>query len=87
MVNKAIIIGNLGRDPETRFAESGTTITNISVATSERWTKDGEDQEQLAGAFASAVKTGRTQAATALEKEIKKRQNGTEWCFSTSSLR
>ena len=46
MINKAIIIGNLGRDPETRFAESGTTITNISVATSERWTKDGEDQEK-----------------------------------------
>ena len=47
-VNKAIIIGNLGQDPETRYTQSGAAVTNISVATSESW-KDknsGEKQEQ-----------------------------------------
>ena len=36
-INKVILIGNLGRDPETRFATSGTQITNITVATSDSW--------------------------------------------------
>src|SRR6266852_6266599 len=47
-VNKVIIVGNLGRDPETRYAPEGGAITNISVATSETW-KDkasGEKQEK-----------------------------------------
>ena len=47
-VNKVILIGNLGRDPETRYMPSGGAITNISVATSETW-KDkqtGEQQER-----------------------------------------
>ena len=47
-VNKVILIGNLGQDPETRFTQSGEAVTNISVATSESW-KDkqtGEQQER-----------------------------------------
>lgn len=47
-VNKVIIIGNLGNDPETRYAASGNAITNITVATSETW-KDkqtGQPQER-----------------------------------------
>jgi single-strand DNA-binding protein len=36
-VNKVILIGNLGRDPETRFLPSGDAVTNISIATSEKW--------------------------------------------------
>ena len=36
-INKVILIGNLGRDPETRFTAEGTAITNITVATSESW--------------------------------------------------
>jgi single-strand DNA-binding protein len=47
-VNKAIIIGNLGRDPEVRSAQSGAKIVNLSVATSETW-KDrvsGERREK-----------------------------------------
>jgi single-strand DNA-binding protein len=36
-VNKVIIIGNLGRDPETRYLPSGEAVTNISVATTEKW--------------------------------------------------
>ena len=46
-VNKAIIVGNLGRDPETRYLPSGEAVTNISVATTDTW-KDkasGEKKE------------------------------------------
>jgi single-strand DNA-binding protein len=46
-VNKVIIIGNLGRDPETRYMPEGGAITNISVATTETWKdKQGEKQEK-----------------------------------------
>lgn len=47
-VNKVIIVGNLGKDPETRFMPSGGAVTNISIATSESWKdKDsGEKQER-----------------------------------------
>lgn len=47
-VNKVILVGNLGKDPEVRYTPSGTAVTNITVATSETW-KDkntGERQEQ-----------------------------------------
>lgn len=47
-LNKVILIGNLGKDPETRYAPSGDAICNITVATSETW-KDkatGEKKEQ-----------------------------------------
>ena len=46
-VNKVILIGNLGRDPETRYMPEGGAITNISVATTEKWKdKTGEMQEK-----------------------------------------
>lgn len=46
MVNKAILIGNLGRDPEVRFTASGRAVANFTVATSERWTdQDGNKKE------------------------------------------
>lgn len=47
-VNKVIVLGNIGKDPETRYTASGTAITSLSVATSEAW-KDkttGEKQER-----------------------------------------
>ncbi len=47
-INKVILVGNLGADPETRYTPSGTAITTIRVATSESW-KDkqtGEQQER-----------------------------------------
>jgi len=41
-----IITGNLGRDPELRYAPSGSAVASMSVATNERWTdKDGKKQE------------------------------------------
>ena len=46
-VNKAIVLGNLGRDPETRYMPDGGAITNISIATTETWKdKQGEKQEK-----------------------------------------
>ena len=46
-VHKVILIGNLGRDPETRYMPDGGAITNISVATTETWKdKQGEKQEK-----------------------------------------
>ncbi|PYQ44600.1 MAG: single-stranded DNA-binding protein [Acidobacteria bacterium] len=46
-VNRVILIGNLGRDPEIRYTQGGETIANFSLATSERWTgKDGQKQER-----------------------------------------
>ena len=46
-VNKVILIGNLGRDPETRYMPEGGAITNISIATTEKWKdKNGEMQEK-----------------------------------------
>ena len=47
-VNKVIIVGNCGQDPETRFMPSGGAVTNLSIATSESW-KDkntGDQQER-----------------------------------------
>ncbi len=46
-VNKAIIIGNLGKDPEMRYMPSGDAICNFSIATTDSWKdKSGEKQEK-----------------------------------------
>lgn len=46
-VNKVILVGNLGRDPEVRYMPDGAAITNISVATTDAWKdKNGEKQER-----------------------------------------
>jgi single-strand DNA-binding protein len=46
-VNKVILIGNLGRDPEIRYMPSGDPMANISLATTENWKdKSGEKQEK-----------------------------------------
>lgn len=47
-INKAIIVGNLGNDPETKYMPNGNAVTNISVATSESWKdkQSGQDQER-----------------------------------------
>jgi single-strand DNA-binding protein len=46
-INKVILIGNLGADPETRAMPSGMTVANIRVATSENWKdkQSGENKE------------------------------------------
>lgn len=46
MINKAILIGNLGADPEIRYTQSGTQVATFNVATTERWKgQDGQMQE------------------------------------------
>jgi len=47
-VNKVIIVGNLGNDPEVRSTQNGGKVANLSVATSERWTdkQSGEKKER-----------------------------------------
>ena len=47
-VNKVILIGNLGRDPETRAMPSGASVCNVNIATSESWKdrQSGEQQER-----------------------------------------
>ncbi len=46
-VNKVILIGNLGRDPEVRYTQNGTAVANFTLATNEVWNdKSGERQER-----------------------------------------
>lgn len=47
-VNKVILVGNLGKDPETRYMPSGKPVTSFSIATSESWTdrQSGDKQER-----------------------------------------
>jgi single-strand DNA-binding protein len=46
-INKVILIGTLGKDPEVRYSQSGGAITSVSLATNEKWKdKNGEMQER-----------------------------------------
>ncbi len=45
-VNKVILVGRLGADPEVRYTPGGAAVANFRMATSENWTKDGEKQER-----------------------------------------
>ncbi|MFK7893172.1 MAG: single-stranded DNA-binding protein [Granulosicoccus sp.] len=45
-VNKVILVGNVGADPEMRYMPSGNAVTNISLATSEQWTDKNTGQKQ-----------------------------------------
>ena len=46
-VNKVILVGRLGKDPETRYMTNGEAVTNVTLATSENWKdKNGEKQER-----------------------------------------
>ncbi len=47
-VNKVILVGNLGKDPETRYMPSGSAVTNLRIATAESWKdkQSGEQQER-----------------------------------------
>jgi len=47
MINKVILVGNLGRDPDIRFSSKGEAIANLALATSESWKdKEGNKQER-----------------------------------------
>jgi len=46
-VNKVIILGNLGRDPEMRYLQSGEAVANLAIATTDKWKdKEGNQQEK-----------------------------------------
>lgn len=45
-LNKVQIIGHLGQDPDVRYMPSGKPVANLRIATSEKWTKDGQTQER-----------------------------------------
>ncbi len=46
-VNKVIIVGNLGQDPEARFTPQGTAVTNLSIATNESWEKPRRSNTEI----------------------------------------
>ena len=45
-VNKVILVGNLGRDPETRTTQDGSKIVNMTIATSETWNDRGSGERR-----------------------------------------
>ena len=45
-INKVILVGRLGKDPEMRHTQNGTSVCQLNVATSENWVKDGQKQER-----------------------------------------
>jgi single-strand DNA-binding protein len=46
MINKAILIGNLGANPEVRYTQTGTAVTSFNLATTETWVKDTKKEEK-----------------------------------------
>ena len=63
-VNKVILVGHLGADPESRFLPSGTAVVNFTVATTEKWKgEDGEKKEKTEWSRCSAF--GKTAEACA----------------------
>ena len=59
-VNKVIVLGNLGKDPEVKFMANGDAVANVTIATSESW-KDkqtGEQKREGPDAGASSESTG-----------------------------
>lgn len=70
-VNKVILVGNLGRDPEVRFSQAGQKIVNMSVATNERW-RDKSTGEQREKAEFHRVVLFDDRLADVAEKYLKK---------------
>jgi len=65
-VNKVILIGNLGKDPEVRFTQTGSAVANFSIATSEQWNdRDGKRQcQEQTLQFGSALEMKRRASLT-----------------------
>lgn len=69
MVNKVILLGNLGKDPEAKVLESGQMVVNFPVATTEKW-KDKDGQIQEATEWHNCAAWGKQ--AEVIEKYLKK---------------
>ena len=72
-VNKVILVGNLGRDPEIRTMQSGGKVCNLSIATSERWRDRGSGEQQERTEWHNVVVWGK-QAETCSQYLSKGRQ-------------
>ncbi len=59
-INKAILIGNLGRDPELRYTQNGQAVANFTLATTESWTDKASGQKQERTEWHKIVAWGRT---------------------------
>ena len=70
-INKVILIGNLGRDPEIRYSQSGNKIANFSIATSENW-KDKQTGERREKTEWHRIVIFNEGLANIVEKYIKK---------------
>ncbi len=62
-VNKVILVGNVGGDPETRYMPNGNAVTNITLATSESWKDKQTGQQQERTEWHRVVFFGRPQQA------------------------
>lgn len=60
MLNKCTFIGRLGRDPETKYAASGTAVTNFSIAVSETWKDKSTGEKREKTEWINCVAFGRT---------------------------
>jgi len=70
-VNKVILIGNLGADPETRFMPSGGAVTNIRLATSETWKDRQSGQQQERTEWHRVVQLGTRQDPVAAAERLR----------------
>ena len=59
-INKVILVGNLGNDPETRFFPDGGAVTNASIATSESWKTSRASRRRKPSGIASCSATAAT---------------------------
>lgn len=69
-LNKVLLIGNLGRDPEIRYSQQGTAVVNFSIATSEQWTDKNTGEKQEKTEWHNIVSFGKQ--AEILEKYLQK---------------
>lgn len=58
-INKVILVGNCGKDPDTRYTPSGSAVTNVTIATSEQWTDKQSGQKQERTEWHNVVFFGR----------------------------
>jgi len=59
MLNSVSLIGNLGRDPETKYSQAGTAVTNFSIATTEKWKDKNSGEWQKKTEWHNIVSFGR----------------------------
>ena len=83
-VNKVILVGNLGRDPEVRYSPEGSAICNLSLATTSQW----KDKASARPPAMSATGTGLSATAATISADstasAARKPNGTAWSCTTA---